>query len=366
MRKILFMKRIALIINFLCGFLISAQIPQGVSYQAIALNPQGYPVGNTLIGVRLSILENSITGNTIYTETHTTTTNDRGLYNLVIGQGTPVSGLFPLIDWGTNTKFLKVELDVLGGTNYILSGTTQLWSVPYALYSEKANSVDAQNVEGRLSNSSTAGFMTNNKAYYLANALNNNNWIEQPLEGQPIDIVSCSFSLGVLTSTHAYVATIDNNQVDTATWFPIQLSGTPIKLSTSDGTIAVLTSTHAYVFTFTADSNNNITYNWFSHPISGTPRDIYGYGRSIFCIVTDTNAYAFGSTISNSSPEITVDWYTTPINGSIKEIRYNSNVFTIYTETHAHAFVPNYTLGGNLSFEWKSVQMSGNYIDSSK
>jgi len=71
-------------------------------------------------------------------------TNDFGLANLSIGEGIPVSGSFSSIDWGTDTKFLEVELDPLGGSSYIAMGTTQLLSVPYALYSENtANTDDA-------------------------------------------------------------------------------------------------------------------------------------------------------------------------------------------------------------------------------
>lgn len=110
-----------------------AQVPQGISYQAIALNTAGAPVVSANVGLRLSILNTSATGASVYTETHTKTTNPQGLFNLVIGQGTVVSGTFNTINWGTNLKFLKVEMDVAGGSNYILVGTTQLLSTPYAL-----------------------------------------------------------------------------------------------------------------------------------------------------------------------------------------------------------------------------------------
>lgn len=344
-----------------------AQVPQGVSYQAIALNASGYPVGNTLIGVRLSILDNSVTGTVIYTETHATTTNDRGLYNLVIGQGTPVSGLFPSIDWGTNYKFLKVELDIAGGTNYVLAGTTQLWSVPYALYAEKANSVDADDIEGEITNSWVSAFITNSKAYYLfIGQNNNNNWIEQPLQGQALDIVANFSTAGVLTSTNAYAATIDNNDVNFASWFPVQLSGIPIKIINSGNSIGVLTSTHAYVFCLTTNNNNDATYNWYSQALLGTPSDIYSFGRGAFGVTTSSNAYAFATTILQQSPAITASWYSTPINGTIVKIRPNFQTFSVYTPTHAYSFIPINTDQGNISFEWKSIQMSGNYIDSSK
>ncbi len=127
------MKKIITLFALFITFLSFAQVPQGISYQAIALNGSGNPVVSSNVGVRLSVLDNSATGTVLYTETQTKTTNPQGLFNLVIGQGTVVSGTFSTINWGTNSKFLKVEMDVAGGTNYTLVGTTQLLSVPYAL-----------------------------------------------------------------------------------------------------------------------------------------------------------------------------------------------------------------------------------------
>ncbi|MGC3978182.1 MAG: hypothetical protein QM751_08150 [Paludibacteraceae bacterium] len=129
------------IITFLLVVLFSifttkAQIPQGISYQAIAFNTQGTPVTNGNVGIKISILDTSINGSVIYSETHTKATNAQGLFNLNIGLGTPVTGVFSAINWGLNPKFLKVEIDPSGGTNYTLVGSNQLMSVPYALASK--------------------------------------------------------------------------------------------------------------------------------------------------------------------------------------------------------------------------------------
>jgi hypothetical protein len=358
------MKRILLIFSLLCNAVLFAQVPQGISYQALALSPQGYPVGNTLIGVRLSILDSSITGSTIYTETHTTTTNDRGLYNLVIGQGSPVTGLFPLTNWGTNSKFLKLELDTTGGTNYVLVGTTQLWSVPYALHAERANSIDASNIDGTSTYSYTTGFITDSKAYYL-DTVGNNNWISYAITGTPLAVRSTYNTVGYLTSTNAYVCTLTGDLL-TPQWFSINLSGTPLKMIHCENSIAVLTTTHAYVFSLTNSSSNVSTYSWYTQALSGLPKDIYGYGSSDIGVVTDTNAYVFATTNAINTPEITASWYTTALNGSVIKVRQNYQLFTVYTTTHAYSMTPITTTGGNSSFEWKSVQMEGNYIDSAK
>lgn len=126
------MKKILLLSALLISALSFAQIPQGISYQAIAMNGNN-PVVSSNVGIRLSVLNLTASGTAVYVETQTKTTNAQGLFNLVIGQGTPSLGTFAGINWGTGSKFLKVEMDNAGGTNYTLVGTTQLLSAPYAM-----------------------------------------------------------------------------------------------------------------------------------------------------------------------------------------------------------------------------------------
>ena len=133
------MKKLYFTLALIIYSLIYAQVPQGFSYQTIAFDASGAPINNGSVSLKISILDNSATGTVLYSETHAKTTNAKGLVNLNIGQGTPVSGTFSGIDWGTNPKFIKVELDPTGGTNYINVGVNQLMSVPYALV---AGSID--------------------------------------------------------------------------------------------------------------------------------------------------------------------------------------------------------------------------------
>ena len=79
---------------FLCTF-INAQVPQGLNYQAVARTADGVIIPTQNISVRFSILDISITGATLYSETHTVVTNSYGLFTLVIGKGTPVTSTFP-------------------------------------------------------------------------------------------------------------------------------------------------------------------------------------------------------------------------------------------------------------------------------
>ncbi len=118
-----------------------AQAPQAFKYQAVARDNSGNLIANQSVGFRISILQNSPTGTSVYSETHTVASNNLGLVNLDLGAGNPVSGTFSTINWGTGNYFVKVELDVTGGSNYLLMGTSQLLSVPYALHAQTANSI---------------------------------------------------------------------------------------------------------------------------------------------------------------------------------------------------------------------------------
>jgi hypothetical protein len=109
--------------------------PQGINYQAVARNVSGAELVNTALTVRLGIYNNSnpIPANLVYEETHAVTTNAFGLFNVVIGQGTQTStGNFSSILWANSSYYLRVEID--GGSGFTDMGTTQLMSVPYALY----------------------------------------------------------------------------------------------------------------------------------------------------------------------------------------------------------------------------------------
>jgi len=122
-----------------CG--VSAQVPQQVNYQAVARNTAGAVLANQTIGIRFTVHDNTPTGANIYQETFSgISTNQFGLFSVALGAGAPTGvNTFTSINWGTNAKFLQVEIDPAGGTNYISMGTSQLNAVPYALYA--ANSV---------------------------------------------------------------------------------------------------------------------------------------------------------------------------------------------------------------------------------
>lgn len=118
-----------------------AQSPQALNYQAVARNTSGTVIQNHALGIKVSIHRNSASGPVSYCETHTPTTNDFGLFTLSIGTGTYVSGGFDTIHWGNNQYWLQIEMDPSGSSAYTDMGTSQLLSVPYALYSKTSGAV---------------------------------------------------------------------------------------------------------------------------------------------------------------------------------------------------------------------------------
>ena len=115
-----------------------AVVPEAIKYQAVARDNGGNILANKNIGIRLSILKGNISGTAVYVETHATSSNNLGLINLEIGKGTPITGTMSAINWGNDSYFIKIEMDETGGSNYTLVGTSQLVSVPYALYAKEA------------------------------------------------------------------------------------------------------------------------------------------------------------------------------------------------------------------------------------
>ncbi|HTN17565.1 MAG TPA: hypothetical protein VL092_07795, partial [Chitinophagaceae bacterium] len=120
MKKALFI--VALALSAAVG--TRAQAPQLFNYQGVARNSGGTALASTPIGLRISILDGGPAGTVVYQETHATTTNAFGLYNVAIGSGTVVSGAMAGIEWSTGNKYMQVEIDPAGGTSYSALGST--------------------------------------------------------------------------------------------------------------------------------------------------------------------------------------------------------------------------------------------------
>jgi uncharacterized protein (TIGR02145 family) len=135
-----------LFINLLCCFLqqATAQAPQKMSYQSVIRNSSNVLLANTQVGIRISVLQGNETGPAVYVETQTANTNGNGLLSIKIGMGTATTGTFAGINWANASYFIKTETDPTGGSNYTITGTQEVLSVPYAIYAGKSVNDSAQ------------------------------------------------------------------------------------------------------------------------------------------------------------------------------------------------------------------------------
>ena len=127
-----------LIASLLLALCVQAQAPQKFSYQTVIRNASNQLLIGQTVGIKISILQGSANGSAVYAETHAPQTNANGLATLEIGGGSLLSGNFANINWANGPFFVKTETDPNGGNNFSITNTSQLLSVPYALYAAKA------------------------------------------------------------------------------------------------------------------------------------------------------------------------------------------------------------------------------------
>ena len=237
----------------------SQTVPQGINYQAVALDQSGQPipgidiVGRPIddaeIGVRIAILDNPQSGTVLYEELHEVRTDLYGMFNLVIGMGATLSvDPFSSINW-QGDKFLKVELSIDNDGNYALSAVQQLMSVPYAFLAEKAvvaqTAVDIDDADADPTNELQALSVTGDSL-----TLSNGNTVELPVindaDADPTnEIQVLSRSNDTIYLSNGGYAVLPVDQVNDADADPsneiqtITRSGTDITLSGNGGSVSV-------------------------------------------------------------------------------------------------------------------------------
>ena len=315
------MKKLYTSIGLFLTALLSAQVPQAFSYQTIAFNASGAPISNGNVSLRVSILENSATGTALYTEIHTKTTNTKGLVNLNIGQGTTTTGSFGGINWGNNTKFVKVEMDPQGGSNYTNVGVNQLMSVPYAQVSKTVVTGAGQGITLTSPNGTAYTLNVND-----GGILN----LPQSQPGVSNDLPQNLYVYGSYNSfnaANAELLRIGGNEKFGYKYFP---ANTQIKFLTAQNSSAAV---------YGSDSNNIIIPNGNAYQI--TSNGFYQINIRPTGFVGNTTAYipnmynftpyiyfsgAFPSSQSNMTYDVNTNTFSIQINGITSSTKFKINL----------------------------------------
>src|SRR4030095_7057606 len=128
----------------------NAQPPAKMTYQSVIRDATSALVVNDVVRVKISVLQGSSSGSVVYSEVHLTSTNGNGLATFQIGGGAVLSGSLESVDWGNGPYFIKTETDPNGGTNYTIVGTSEMLSVPYALYAANGGVAGPQGPQGEV------------------------------------------------------------------------------------------------------------------------------------------------------------------------------------------------------------------------
>ncbi|MBL7941536.1 MAG: hypothetical protein JNM00_02160 [Flavobacteriales bacterium] len=178
---------------------LTAQVPQGINYQAVLRDSNGEILSNQNITLRLTI-ELASNGNNLYRETHTVVTGEQGLVNVILGQGTVVLGTFNTINWN---QALMLQVEVNPGGGYVDMGSTSLLSVPYALRSDKALDMELKDLVNVAASNPQIGEVLK---------FNGTNWLPQPDDGN-----TYTAGNGISITGNAIANTGDTNASDDLT-----------------------------------------------------------------------------------------------------------------------------------------------------
>jgi hypothetical protein len=206
------------------------QSPEGIQFQALATDANGHPAAGRVIYVKDAIVAKTATGTIVYSETFKVTASSAGIFTIVLGKGTYASGVSSIanIDWANGPFFLNLKIAVEPtvptaswnvNNEYVDLGTSQFWSVPYALYAGNVKGAD-----GKLNTSDTAAML---KPYFTSINLKAN--IESPtFTGTVSGITKAMVGLGNVDNT----ADI-NKPVSTATQTALDLKANATDVTTA-------------------------------------------------------------------------------------------------------------------------------------
>ncbi|MEI6049506.1 MAG: fibrobacter succinogenes major paralogous domain-containing protein [Bacteroidota bacterium] len=311
-KNLLIVSKVIFLLFTYCFLLLtaSAQTPQKMSYQAVIRNNNNQLVPNHAIGMQISILQGSPGGTAVYTEKQTPNTNANGLITIEIGGGIG----FDAINWANDIYFIKTETDPLGGTDYTITGTSQLLSVPYALHAKTAENLSKGITEtDPVFGESAAKVITSTNItnWNTAYDWGNHTGLYRPISYVPAwSEITSKPTLTTVATSGSYsdlinLPTLTNGTVTSVTGTsPITVTTgttTPvISMTQANGTAnGYLSSTDWTTF------NNKSSFDGTWVSLSGKPTSIAGYGITDAVATTGNQTIAGNKTFSGTTTVIT-------------------------------------------------------------
>ncbi|MBS1542037.1 MAG: hypothetical protein JST14_00245, partial [Bacteroidetes bacterium] len=95
------------------------------------------------------------------------TTDNAGAFSLKVGLGSSTSGTFNQINWSNGDKYIQSEFDFNDGSGFQLSGTSQILSVPFALYAGNGSKWKIKSDSSTYYNSGKVGIRTTTPRSFL-------------------------------------------------------------------------------------------------------------------------------------------------------------------------------------------------------
>jgi Chaperone of endosialidase len=185
-------------------------VPQGFNYQTTVRTSTGNILPYQAIQMQFSLYSTSPSGTLQWQENKILTTDVYGAIKTIIGTGTSTgagaAASFNQINWAGGVYYLKVSMDIAGGTNFIQMGETQLFSVPYAFYSQQSGAANVYSLSS-CGDVNLAGITTGYLLKY-----NGNYWV--PAIDNHHDTVSFAYNSGSSltcdTALYTYTSTAPN------------------------------------------------------------------------------------------------------------------------------------------------------------
>ena len=331
----------------------NSQAPNNFSYQAVVRDASNQLIVSQAVGLRVSVLQGTVDGAVVFTETHDPSTNQNGLFTVQVGSGTLISGSFSGIDWAQGPFFIKTEIDPQGANNYTIESVSQLQSVPYALYANNSGSSVAgpqgpigpqgpAGPQGIAGSAGPAGEPGPTGATGPAGA----GACETLSNGNMMVVYTATTGYGLSQSQSSINASYNNLQYSTQSF-----SGTIVGAIASERQIVVYTTTNAYAFC-QSQSSIGTTYNygtWSTTTLSGTVIGAIASKNQIV-VYTTTGAYGFAQSQSSLGDPPSLNngtWNIQNISGSFVGAKANSRSIAIYTSSGIYSFFQSQSGAGN-------------------